>query len=58
MEVNGQLHGPAGSPPVLIGQETGWAPELVSTLWSREKSLVLAGNGTPVVQSASRRYTD
>jgi hypothetical protein len=28
----------------------GWAPEQVWTLWSREKSLVPAGNQTPAIQ--------
>jgi len=35
------LHAPAALPPVPIGQEAGWAPEPVWTLWRREKPLTL-----------------
>jgi hypothetical protein len=38
-------------PPVPIGQEAGWAPEPVWTLWRRENSISLAGNRTPSSQS-------
>jgi hypothetical protein len=43
MEVSGELHAPAAlppekEPPVSIGQEAGWAPKPVWTLWTREKS--------------------
>jgi hypothetical protein len=48
MEVSGQLHVPAAlplgkEPTVPTGQEAGWAPEPVWTLWRREKSCP-AGN--------------
>jgi hypothetical protein len=33
------------------------AIEPVWTLWSKEKPLVLEGNGTPALQLAARRYT-
>jgi hypothetical protein len=63
MEVNGQLHTPAALPSrkeplVPIGQETGWAPEAVWELWSREKFLAPAWNRTPAVQPVAHRYTD
>jgi hypothetical protein len=45
-------------PPVPIGQQTGWFPELVWRLWRKEKSLALAGNRTPAVQPVTRRYID
>jgi hypothetical protein len=37
-------------PPVSIGQEAGWALELVWTLCSTEKYIALTGNRTPAVQ--------
>jgi hypothetical protein len=46
---------------VTIGWEICWLPEpvwTVWTLWGREKSLTPAGNRTPVVHPAIRRYTD
>jgi hypothetical protein len=54
MEVSGQLYVPAALPPkkehlLSIGQEAGWAPEPVWTLWRRDKSLAPAGNRTPAV---------
>jgi hypothetical protein len=44
MKVSGQLHPlptspPEKEPPVPIVYEAGWAPEPVTTLWRREKSL-------------------
>jgi hypothetical protein len=43
MEVSGELHTPAALPPtkecqVPIVQEAWWAPEVVWTLWRKEKS--------------------
>jgi hypothetical protein len=38
------------SPAVLVGKKGWWATTPVWTLWSRHKSLVPAGNRTPVVQ--------
>lgn len=32
-----------GRNPVLIEQESGWAPDSVCTFWTRQKSLVPAG---------------
>jgi hypothetical protein len=63
MEVNGQLHAlvalpPGKEPPVSIGQEAGWVPEPVSTLWSRDKTHAPAGNRTLSVQLVSLRYID
>jgi hypothetical protein len=69
MEANGQLHGPAAlSPgeqtPVTIGEDAGWTPEPVMTLWRREKSLDCAGNRTrsgnwtPAVHPVAHRYTE
>jgi hypothetical protein len=58
MEVSGQLHAlsalsPEKYPPV----PTGWVPEPVWMLWSREKNLNPAVNRTLVVQPVTRRYT-
>jgi hypothetical protein len=63
MEVSGQLHDTAASPPgkeppVPIVLGAGWAPKPVWTLWSKEKTLVHAGNQTLVPQLVGRRYTD
>jgi hypothetical protein len=54
MEVRGQFHAPATLPPgeralVPIGQEIGWDPDVVWTLWSGEKSLAPAWNGIPAI---------
>jgi hypothetical protein len=48
MEVSGQLYAPAAlapgkETPAPIGQEAGWAPEPVWSLWSRKKFLALPG---------------
>jgi hypothetical protein len=51
------LYPPGKSPAVSIGQEAGWSPESVWTLWRREKSFN-AGNRTQTVQPVARRYTD
>jgi hypothetical protein len=53
--MSGQLQVPAAllpgkQPPVPSQQEAGWALKSVWTLWRREKSLGLVGNGTSVVQ--------
>jgi hypothetical protein len=55
MKVSGPPHTPAAlplrkGPPVPIGDDTGWTPESVWTLWSREKSLAPARNQTPAIQ--------
>jgi hypothetical protein len=52
------LYLPVKEPRVHIEYESGWAPEPVWTLWSREKSLVPAENRTPAVLLLARRYTD
>jgi hypothetical protein len=59
MRVNGQRHAPAAlypkkGPPVPIGQEAGWAPELVWTQRLEKKSFASAGDLIPVVQSVVR----
>jgi hypothetical protein len=38
------LFPPGKEPPVPIGQEVGWVPKPIWTLWTREKSLASAGN--------------
>jgi hypothetical protein len=45
-------------PLVLNGQEAGWVPECVSTLWSRENFLASTGNQTRPAQPVARIYTD
>jgi hypothetical protein len=47
-------------PPEMIptGYEAGWVSESVWTLWSRDKSLVSAGNRTPAVQPVVCQYTN
>jgi hypothetical protein len=63
-EVSGQLHVaptallPGNEPLVPIGQEAGWAPELVWMLWSRWSPIYPSNNQTPAVQAIDRRYTD
>jgi hypothetical protein len=57
MELCGKLHARAALTPVLVGCETGWAPEPVLTLWRREK-FTRAENWIPAVQPVSRIYTD
>jgi hypothetical protein len=49
---------PGKGPPVPIGQEAGWAPEQVWTQRIEEESFASDRDGTPVVQSAIRHYTD
>jgi hypothetical protein len=66
MEVSGQLHvlatlAPGKGPLVLIGQEAGWAPELVWTLLWREKfpaSPQELNPWTPIIQPVAQHYTD
>jgi hypothetical protein len=63
MEVCGQLHARqlysrGSSPPVLIVQEAGWAPDAVWILWRRGKHIAPTGNRTTFVQSVARRYTE
>jgi hypothetical protein len=60
--MSGQLHVPVAfptgkQPPVPTGQEAGWAPGPVWTLW-RQTNLTPPGNRTPVAQPIARRYTD
>jgi hypothetical protein len=52
--VSGQLHSldalpPWKKPPVPAGKETGWAPELVWSLWSTKDSSALSRNRTLAV---------
>jgi hypothetical protein len=65
MEVSGQFHVPAASPPrkeppVPIGQEAGWTPEPVWTTWRRENSCPHRDSNSDrsVVQPVASRYTD
>jgi hypothetical protein len=45
---------PGKGPAVPIGQEAGWAPELVRTQRLEKTSFASAGDRTPVVQSDTR----
>jgi hypothetical protein len=49
---------PQKGPSAPIVQEAGWASELVWIQRLEEKSLALARDRTPVVQSVVRHYTD
>jgi hypothetical protein len=54
MEVRGWFHALAALPLrkeylVAIGREAGWAPDLVWTLWIKEKSLSAVRNRTLAV---------
>jgi hypothetical protein len=55
MEVSGQLHAQVALSPVPIGQEAGWAPDPVWTMWRGEKSFT-ARNRTP--GRPALRHTD
>jgi hypothetical protein len=60
--MSGQRHAPAalysrGRTPVPIGQEAGWASELVWTQRLEEKSIASVGDRTPVVQLVVRHCT-
>jgi hypothetical protein len=44
--------------PEPTGQEAGWCPQPVWTMWHAEKSLVPAGIRTPAVQSVACPYAD
>jgi hypothetical protein len=63
MEVSSELHAPASipqgkQPTFLIGQEAGFVPEPVSTLWRRDISVASAEKFTRVFQLAVLRHTD
>jgi hypothetical protein len=49
---------PGKETSVLSGYEGGWVPEPVSTLYSIEIFVALAGNRTPAVQPVASHYTD
>jgi hypothetical protein len=44
---------PGKGPPVPIGQEAGWAPELVWTQMLEEKSFASAGDRTSIARTSS-----
>jgi hypothetical protein len=54
MEVSSQFHTPVTlfTEKNPIGQEAGWNPEPVWTLWRREISLAPAENQTPIRRSS------
>jgi hypothetical protein len=63
--MSGQLHAPIALPPgkvppVPIGLEAGWAPELIWTTWRSENFCPHQdSNSDPsVVQPVASRYTD
>jgi hypothetical protein len=49
---------PGKGPPVPIGQEAGWAPELVWTQRLEENSSASVRDQTPVIQSVVSHCTD
>jgi hypothetical protein len=62
MEVSGQLHTPAtllpGKQPLVhTGQEAGWFPEPVWTIWRRKK-FCPCGTRNPAVQPIASLYTN
>lgn len=60
--MNGLLHGPAvlllERAQITTKHEVGWAPELIWTLWIRDKSLVPPRNQAPAIQPIAQYYTD
>jgi hypothetical protein len=44
--------------PIPIGQETGWASELICTQRVEEKYSFTVEDRTPVIQPVFRHYTD
>jgi hypothetical protein len=57
LEVSGQLHAPASLPPVLIGEEVGWALQPVWTTWRGEKSCPSNSNPS-AMQPVASGYTN
>jgi hypothetical protein len=63
MKVSSQIHGSAAllpwkQPPVPTGQEAGWTPEPVWSLWSRAEPLAHIENRTSAFELAASRYAD
>jgi hypothetical protein len=54
----GQALLPGKVPLVPVGQESGWASELVWTQRLGKKSFASAGDRTPIVQIVARHYTE
>ena len=60
IEMRVELHTPAtlsleAEPPISIVQGAGSAPELVWTVWRREKCIILPGNRTTILRVSSRQ---
>jgi hypothetical protein len=54
-QINSLVPLPPGKEPLACTElEVGWAPELVLTLWSREKSLAPDGNRITIPQSSGK----
>jgi hypothetical protein len=47
MEASGQLHGQVHS--VSTAEKTGWAPEMIQTLWGNENPILTTGNRSPIL---------
>jgi hypothetical protein len=45
-------------PPMPIGYEARWAPELLWSLWSRENLFAPVTNQTPAIQPVAHHYND